>query len=234
MHIAICDDNTADRKQLERLLARESDKRIHTTGNLYVDSYGHAESLLKNPMQYDAFFIDIRSTEDANSMDIVYSLTSLGSTAPVILCHPQDEAEVQKYGDRILFLDKPVKVPELAAILDKALAIKESAEPKIELREEKGTYYVSPSDILYARKQNRYILVTLKNGQEVLHSSSMRSFIAEIESYPEFFTANSNTVLNADHIRIIKLFTITMEDHTKFKAFGRFLAYAKKYVREHG
>ena len=27
MHIAICDDNVADRKQLERLLKRESDKR---------------------------------------------------------------------------------------------------------------------------------------------------------------------------------------------------------------
>lgn len=26
MHIAVCDDNVADRKQLERLLKRESDK----------------------------------------------------------------------------------------------------------------------------------------------------------------------------------------------------------------
>ena len=28
MHIAICDDNIADRKHLERLLSRESDKRM--------------------------------------------------------------------------------------------------------------------------------------------------------------------------------------------------------------
>ena len=27
MHVAICDDNVADRRQLERLLKRESDKR---------------------------------------------------------------------------------------------------------------------------------------------------------------------------------------------------------------
>ena len=32
MHIAICDDNVADRKQLERLLCRESDKRKADTG----------------------------------------------------------------------------------------------------------------------------------------------------------------------------------------------------------
>ena len=30
MHIAICDDNIADRKQTERLLGRESDRRAKT------------------------------------------------------------------------------------------------------------------------------------------------------------------------------------------------------------
>ena len=40
MHIAICDDNIADRKHLERLLSRESDKRMGTPNLLYVDSYG--------------------------------------------------------------------------------------------------------------------------------------------------------------------------------------------------
>ena len=56
MHIAVCDDNGADRKQLERLLSRESDKRMETTGNLYVTSYGNPESLLQNPRQFDVFF----------------------------------------------------------------------------------------------------------------------------------------------------------------------------------
>lgn len=32
MHIAVCDDNVADRKQLERLLGRESDSRKADTG----------------------------------------------------------------------------------------------------------------------------------------------------------------------------------------------------------
>ena len=51
MHVALCDDNTADRKQSERLLQRESLNRISVTGPLYVDSYGNAESLLNKPMQ---------------------------------------------------------------------------------------------------------------------------------------------------------------------------------------
>ena len=39
MHLAVCDDNIADRKQMERLLGRESDRRLNTTGVLYVDSF---------------------------------------------------------------------------------------------------------------------------------------------------------------------------------------------------
>ena len=86
MHIAICDDNVADRKQLERLLKRESDKRAQNSGILYVDSYGHPESLLTKSMQYDAFFIDICKTEGLTGIDVVTSLTGLGNAAPIILC----------------------------------------------------------------------------------------------------------------------------------------------------
>ena len=63
MHIAVCDDNVADRKQLERLLKRESDKRAASTGIIYTDSFGNSTSLLSNPMQYDAFYIDMCLTE---------------------------------------------------------------------------------------------------------------------------------------------------------------------------
>ena len=53
MHIAICDDNIADRKHLERLLSRESDKRMGTPNLLYVDSYGDREHFLFHPLMYD-------------------------------------------------------------------------------------------------------------------------------------------------------------------------------------
>ena len=62
MHLAVCDDHLVDRKQMERLLGRESDRRIHTTGVLYIDSFGSQESILSTPMIYDAIFMDM--TED--------------------------------------------------------------------------------------------------------------------------------------------------------------------------
>ena len=53
MHLAVCDDNIADRKQMERLLGRESDRRLNTTGILYMDSFGNKEAILTTPMIYD-------------------------------------------------------------------------------------------------------------------------------------------------------------------------------------
>ena len=59
MHLAVCDDNIADRKQTERLLGRESDRRSNTTGVLYVDSFGNRNAILSTPMIYDGLFMDM-------------------------------------------------------------------------------------------------------------------------------------------------------------------------------
>jgi hypothetical protein len=40
IYIAVCDNNIADRKQLERLLEREKDKRLMENYDvLYIDSF---------------------------------------------------------------------------------------------------------------------------------------------------------------------------------------------------
>ena len=87
MHIAVCDDNVADRKQLERLLKRESDKRAASTGIIYTDSFGNSTALLSNPMQYDAFYIDMCLTEGTTGTDVVNALTAQGTlTGLIVLC----------------------------------------------------------------------------------------------------------------------------------------------------
>ncbi len=228
MHVAICDDNVADRKQLERLLSRESDKRLSTTGNLYADSYGHPNSLLKNPMQYDVFFLHIQNTEDFSTLDIVHSLSALGSAAPVVLFEEFQKEALEAYKNPVLHMHKPVRPEDLSKILDEALAIKNDAKPVIELREDKGTHYVSEEKILYAKKEGRLMLVTLLSGQKIAHSSSPASLYAQLEPYPTFLALDGNTIINTRHIKEIHLFSITMCDGTKHAAFGSVLAQAKK------
>ena len=89
MHIAVCDDNVADRKQLERLLKRESDKRAASTGIIYTDSFGNSTALLSNPMQYDAFYIDMCLTEGTTGTDVVMPSQHRVSTLPLYYAVPR-------------------------------------------------------------------------------------------------------------------------------------------------
>ena len=153
MHIAVCDDNVADRKQLERLLKRESDKRAASTGIIYTDSFGNSTSLLSNPMQYDAFYIDMCLTEGTTGTDVVNSLTAQGVNAPIVLCCSKINYREQTYPDNVIFLDKPIKVAELAQSIDHALEIMSKAVPLIELREDEDTIYVTEHPLCGGRRQ---------------------------------------------------------------------------------
>ena len=163
MHIAICDDNVADRKQLERLLKREGDSRALQTEGFYVDSYGHMEALLKSPMLYDLFFIDMCFGE-STGIDVVHKLIGIGVNAPIILCSSRIYYPDYSFPENILFLDKPIKKEELTVAIDHAITVKASAIPHIELREESGEYcYVTEPEILYAVSQGAYLKITLTN-----------------------------------------------------------------------
>ncbi len=232
MHIAICDDNVADRKQLERLLKRESDKRAQNSGILYVDSYGHPESLLTKSMQYDAFFIDICKTEGLTGIDVVTSLTGLGNAAPIILCSSLINYREYQLPERVLFLDKPIKVAELSSVLDDAQKIKDSSTPLIELRDEKGTYYVTEPDIVYAIQDGAYLLVSLKDGRSVKIATTAVNFFAQIEQFPVFFSPGIKSIVNGRYIENIRSNKITMEDGTVFKSSKEILPYAKYIFEE--
>lgn len=232
MHIAICDDNIADRKQLERLLKRETDKRLAAGCVVYVDSFGHPQNLLQNSMQYDAFFIDICKTENLTGVDVVNSLTALGNTAPVILCSSEIDYHACELPDRALFLDKPIKAAELSLVLDEAQKIKDSAVPLIELREDKGTLYVTEADIMYAVEDARTLYITLTDGRTAQIADTAMNFFFQVEKYPSFFAPGTHSVVNARYISSIHFHKLTMKDGKAFKATGRILAYAKAAAAE--
>ena len=84
MHVAVCDDNVADRRHIERLLSRESDKRAGTPNILYIDSYGDKDHFLINPLKYNIIFMDMCSRPGLVE-EIIEQLTMMGYRAPLIL-----------------------------------------------------------------------------------------------------------------------------------------------------
>lgn len=232
MHIAICDDNVADRKQLERLLKRESDKRAQTEGIIFTDSFGNSQVMLANPMQYDAFYIDVCQTEGISGGDIVRSLLSQGVNAPVVLCCSTINYREESFPENVFYLDKPINLQELSRSLDHAHHITEQKVPLIELRQEKETIYVTEPDIFYAVEDGHYVNVTLMDGRILPVADSALNLFGQVETHPTFMAPSAKTLINARYIDKIGLFHVIMQDGKKFKMHRNCIPYAKQIYAE--
>ena len=238
MHVAVCDDNIADRKQMERLLGRASDRRIHTTGVFYIDSYGNVEAVMRSPMLYDVFFIDMTSGP-VNGFQLARKLIDAGVTAPIILCIstinyravidaalsdvPPDAVENSnhdilrwKLKTQIQYLNKPIRVAELDEMLDYAIDQKSKTIPTIELRGEKDTLYVYEDEIMYAEKNGNYAHVTLTQDRQIDILSTMHNLYTQVASFDHFFPISEQAFVNVSFIEKLSLLKLTMRNGKSF------------------
>lgn len=220
MHIAICDDNIADRKQTERLLGRESDRRSKTDSVLYIDSFGKQESVLVAPMIYDMFFIDMVNDTPTTASDIVKALLAAGVTSPIVMLSSAIDYRKDEYLtslEQVHFLDKPIKVAELTDIISMGFDMKNKKVPTIELRTDNEAYYVKEDDIVYAVYANKqYTDVFLNDGRKIHMLSNIENFYAYLERFGSFFPANNHTIIQKKYVKKISLLHVHLTNGSKF------------------
>jgi DNA-binding LytR/AlgR family response regulator len=254
MHIAVCDDNVADRKQMERLLQRASDRRINTTGVFYIDSYGNVDAVMRSPMQYDVFFIDMTSGP-VNGFQVARSLIDGGVTAPIILCVSTIDyrsiitsaiAEVPEGSNdtsnhdilrrqlqtQIKMLDKPIKVAELEEMLEYALSVKAKTIPTIELRGEQDTVYVYEDEILYAAKSGNYAHVALTKSRSIDVLGTAYNLYTQLPGFRHFFLLSESAFINVTAIEKLSLCKILMVDGKHFNVSPRTIMSLKKSLQQ--
>ena len=220
MHIAICDDNIADRKQTERLLGRESDRRAKTDSVLYIDSFGKQESVLASPMIYDMFFIDMVNDAPSTASDIVKALLNVGVTSPIVMLSSDIDYTKDEYLtslEQIYFLQKPLKVSELSDIITVGFEHKKEKVPTIELRTDSDAFYVKEEDIMYAVYFNKqYTDVYLYDGRKIHMLMNIENFYAHLEHFRSFFPANRHTIIQKKYVKKITFLHVHLLNNKKF------------------
>ena len=222
MHIAVCDDNIADRKQTERLLGRQSDRFFKESGErLYIDSYGNVEAFLRYPQMYDGLFIDM-TTSSPTGFDIVKLLLDAGVVRPIILCVSTIDyrKEYEESGldiPNLMFIDKPIRVADLTNTMDEIRRIKGDPVPTLELRGKEGAFYAKNDDIVYAKKKGAELIVQIADGRTITLIDDIYNFYDQCVIFPQICPINDNAIININHIKKVSFGKVTMDDDESFR-----------------
>ena len=197
MYIAVLADNIADRKQTERLLGRANDVLANETGTLYIDSYGDAQSLMRAPMKYELFFLDIYGAED-HGRSVIDALKSANVPGKIALVLPEDiPFSYQNAIEGLLTIQKPLITTTLHQLIKDAHKEQiQTVVPKVEIRSENETYYVPLEQIIYAQEINHFVYVHLDNGSTLTMLGEIRDFYRWVNNHKEFVHIKKDTVLN--------------------------------------
>ncbi|MCR5476903.1 MAG: DNA-binding response regulator, partial [Lachnospiraceae bacterium] len=218
---------------LERLLDRESDRRKGEQGLLYIDSYGNPDALLTHPMQYDAFFIDMCHTPGVSGLQVAAALTEQGVTVPFIMCSSDVDYSAQDIPGHVIHLEKPILVAKLRETLEIAQHLSDTAEKKIELREDWASHYVSAEEILYAFAKGNRTHVYLTEGRIFKIFGRPYLLYDSIEKeHPSFVMPSFGTIVNCDHIREVKFpCRAVMDDGRKIFLHPRIMNYVRESLQ---
>lgn len=217
MHIAICDDNIADRKQTERLLGRQSDRFFRENGErLYIDSYGNVEAFMRYPQMYDGLFIDMKN-EEPTGFAIVSMLLSAGVVRPIILCvsdidYRKQYKEAGIEIPNLMFIDKPIRVAELTDMMNKIRAIKGDPVPTLELRGKDGTVYAKDNDIVTVVKKGSELHVSMADGQTVITLDKIYNFYEQCAIFPQICPINEGCLINVNHVKKTSFGRVVMDN----------------------
>lgn len=222
MHLAVCDDHIADRKQMERLLGRESDRRISTSGVLYVDSYGSEGSILSTPMIYDAIFMDMNE-DGADAVRIANELRRTGTQIPIVFCCGKvDYRRAADLPENAFFMEKPIQTAALTDMIEQLLAIVNSRVQKLEFRNMTDTFYLLEEELVYAHPQDdRHMLLHLSSGEQRIADSTFQNYCATLCNCNSHIALVNNYVINMGYIQDIFRFKVRLTDGTPIRlSFG--------------
>lgn len=219
IYVALFDTNFADRKHMERLLDRESDKRADSCA-IYTTTFGSAETLLNSQRIYDAYFLDIPQ-EPYSAYDLAKDMRLKDIASPIIfLCSSMNYRECGRELSNTFFMDKPVLVADLSVMVEQVLQQKaENYVPAIEIRDITKTHYLTEREIVYCEniKRTRNITIHLQDGSTMFTENDIDNFLSELEPLGQFFMANNNIIVNARYVEKTTFFKVYLKNGKSFK-----------------
>ena len=200
VYIAVCDDNIADRKQTERLLEREKDARLKSDGEvLYPESFGSSEALLKTPVKYDIFLIDLTQGSD-NGMELAKKLRHHGIIAPIVLLSSSiDYTSFSNSPSDLIFIEKPISKGQISHLVDVAKDWSKNKPALLEIRGKKDTYFLPDRELIRAAEKPTCVEAATTDGDYIEIPGDIKSFSNVTGGFNCFINCKKS-IINIQHI----------------------------------
>ncbi len=215
MHVAICDDNVADRKHLERLLSRESDKRRGTPNVLYVDSYGDKKHFLINPLKYNLIFMDM-CLEHGTVEYIIGELVEMHYSAPLVLYSSKiDYTQIPNLPEFVVHAKKPYipePLPQFLALGDENVR---GFVAVITIHQNGAPIDVPKDEIEYAIWDKGKAALHLLDNTRIDIDEDITALKQLLEPYEEFERVNKNGIANFKFVSAVMPLSVVMQSYAQ-------------------
>lgn len=216
MHVAICDDNVADRKHLERLLSRESDKRRGTPNILYVDSFGDTEHFLINPLKYNIIFMDM-CLEQGTVEYLIDTLVTMGYNAPLVLYSSRiDYTAIPNLPDFVVHAKKPYIPEPLPGFLALGDENVRGYVTTLSVHQNGATIEVAKDEIEYILAAEKGAVLHLLDDTRIDVDEYIPDLMTLLSPYEEFERVNKNGIANFKFVSAVMPFQLIMQSYYQF------------------
>lgn len=237
MHIAICIEQAAARKHLERQLSREGDL-FQSSEPLYIDSYGTTAALFAQPLQYDLYLCEAESAHTL--LSAIYILKAIMEAYPqaqrVVFLPPDlNEAFFEAAGEigkSVMVLPVPLSHNTLYTMITRMIEQKKQAEPVFEIRGRNKTVYLHADEFMYAKEHGkRQSVVVNSDGCELDFLDSLMNLSETMSEHPSLFMIGSHDLINLNYIKSIHMFSLEMLDGYRISASPLEINYIRHLIR---
>lgn len=202
LHIAVCDDEPSDRRQLAELAG----DILHDAGlSCAVSSYSNGSELLnaiRTGMRFHILLLDVMM-DTLGGMDLAAALRKLGDGAAIVFISSNREMAMRGYEVAAArYLAKPVQRPQLQEAL--LFCCRTFCEKKeILLPTSRGQRRISYSDVVYAEAAERVTKLVLTGGREETAIMKFSNLAATLPDR-QFVLCHRSYLVNLEYVSYLR------------------------------
>ncbi len=196
LRVAICDDEQAQRRQLEFIIKKHM-------AIAQIDLYASGEDFLKafRPGIYDLIFMDILMP-GMGGVDATTKIRAIDSSVPIAFATSSEDHAMDGYKNRVIrYLMKPFNPTEVGEVLELASQMK-GGQGGVTLRISGKDMTFSYEKICYAEQSAHTIYLHMANGAVLQLTGKLDDIEAQTPD-DSFMRCHKSYLVNLAHVKSI-------------------------------